>query len=286
MARIPKVVHYIYLSKGGSKLKPWSLVHHVCVASAARRINPDRIIVHCDQEPEGPWWKLTRDLVEIRLVTAPTSIYGNPLLNPAHKADVLRLGILHEEGGIYLDIDVLVHRDFDDLLDHELVMGAEGENAVHGVANSVMASAPGSRFIARWQKEYVWFRGESITKFWSEHSLQVPLKLSREFPDEITVLDERAFHWPLWTEEGLHALFADPRPGDVKGTYANHLWESKSWIQYLEDLTPGRVRTVDSAFHSWCRPYLDGVPDTYGGTKPMKKLVRYASRTLRKALRA
>ena len=34
---------------------------------------------------------------------------------------------LIEHGGIYLDADVLVHRDFDDLLGESVVLGREGD---------------------------------------------------------------------------------------------------------------------------------------------------------------
>ena len=43
-------------------------------------------------------------------------------------------------------------------------------------------------------------------------------------------------------------------------TYANHLWEGFAW-KYLEDLTPRRVRSVDTNFHLWARPLIDGLPD-------------------------
>src|SRR5262249_22978403 len=47
------------------------------------------------------------------------------------------------------------------------------------------------------------------------------------------------------------------------GVYANHLWESNAW-QFLDDLTPGRVRSVESNFHHWARPFLPDLPDSYG----------------------
>ena len=37
-----------------------------------------------------------------------TRIYGNEIEHFAHKADVIRLEVLRDYGGIYLDTDVLV----------------------------------------------------------------------------------------------------------------------------------------------------------------------------------
>ena len=46
----------------------------------------------------------------------PTEIFNNKLNRYAHKADIIRLEKLLEYGGIYLDIDVLTNKSFDDLL--------------------------------------------------------------------------------------------------------------------------------------------------------------------------
>lgn len=267
MSRIPKVLHYVFLSGSGLPSgKPWSLIHHVCVRSAVERIRPDAVIVHCDREPGGPWWQLTRPLVALLKVEAPADIFGNPLLHPAHQADVIRLEILLREGGIYLDIDVLVHRDFDDLLDeHSVVMGLEGPKGANGAANAVILAEPEAPFLRRWYEEYRSFRGRGREVHWSEHSVQMPWWLAQQHPNEIKLLDEKAFFWPLWTDDQLKLIFeAQDQDFDARATYANHLWESTAWERYLEHLTPGRVRRVESAFHRWCRPLVADLPNRYG----------------------
>src|SRR5262249_28035040 len=54
----------------------------------------------------------------------------------------------------------------------------------------------------------------------------------------------------------------EPIPSE--GVYANHLWESFSWADYLRYLTPARVRRIDSNFHSWVRPLIADLPDDFG----------------------
>src|SRR5215831_12654750 len=117
---IPKILHFCFgLSlKGGD----WSLVHHACVKSAVERLKPDQAFLYFEYEPRGPYWDLTRKLVRCERITAPRTVFGNPLIHYAHRADVVRLQKLIEVGGIYLDCDVLVHRDFDDLLDNSVVL--------------------------------------------------------------------------------------------------------------------------------------------------------------------
>src|SRR5262249_32162353 len=98
--------------------KPWSLVHHVCLSSAIERRKPTATILYCETEPSTPWWELSRSLLNVEKIRAPREIFGNPLIHPAHRADVVRLERLIQNGGIYLDVDVFVHASFDSLLGH------------------------------------------------------------------------------------------------------------------------------------------------------------------------
>jgi hypothetical protein len=244
--------------------KPWSLVHHVCLKSAVERIAPEQTLFYYEYEPSGPWWELSRELITPVRIEAPREIFGRPLPHVAHRADVVRLQKLLEHGGIYLDADVLVQRSFDDLLNHSAVLGQEGINAEWGLTNAVILAEPQSPFLRRWLEEYRTFRASPPgTDLWSEHSVRVPAILARAHPQEITVLPHTAFFWPLWTKEHLDWIFASNRPIPADQTYANHLWESMAW-KYLEDLTPLRVRSIDTNFHIWARPLIDGIPDSFG----------------------
>src|SRR5437588_4669094 len=139
---IPKVLHYCFGMSSDFGGKPWSLIHHVCLASAVQRIKPDNVFFYHEYEPTGPWWELSKALVQPVKITAPAEVFGKPLLHVAHKSDLVRLQKLIEHGGIYLDADVLVQRSFDDLLQFPAVLGREGE---WGTANAVILAEPGSK---------------------------------------------------------------------------------------------------------------------------------------------
>jgi hypothetical protein len=196
---------------------------------------------------------------------------------------VVRLQRLIEHGGIYLDADVLVQRSFDDLLNHATVLGQEGVNAEFGLANAVMLAEPRSAFLRRWVEKYRTFRGTGqIDGSYNEHSVQLPAKLARAHPEEITILPHTAFFWPLWSEDHLQWIFASDKPIPAADTYANHLWESKGW-KYMEDLTPRRVRKRNTNFHFWARPLIADLPDNYGAPSVGTQLQTAKTRTLRKA---
>lgn len=259
MSRVPKILHYTFGMASDFGGKPWSLVHYVCLKSAVERIAPEQTFLYYEFEPSGPWWELGRELITPVRIEAPREIFGRPLTHVAYRSDVVRLQKLIEHGGIYLDADVLVQRGFDDLLNHPAVLGQEGINAERGLANAVILAEPQSQFLRRWLEEYHSFRSER----WSEHSVALPARLARAYPSEITILPHTAFFWPLWIEEHLDWIFASNRPIPIDQNYANHLWEHVAW-KYLEDLTPRRVRSVDTNFHLWARPLLDGLPDNFG----------------------
>lgn len=195
---IPLILHYCYF--GG---KPWSLVHYACVKSAVERIKPERVLLHCDNEPSGPWWELTRPLVTVERLAAPTEIFGNRLFHPAHQADVVRLEALQKLGGIYLDIDVFVHRSFNPLLSNSVVLGEQKvDNTTGALCNAVLLAEPRAPFLAKWYSEYKSFRARGHDEHWDEHAVKVPYRLSKLYPGEITILPYTAFYWPTFLSSG------------------------------------------------------------------------------------
>ena len=259
MPRIPKTLHLVFGMRPDFGGKPWSLIHHVCLSSAVQRLQPDRVLFHYAHEPAGAWWQLSRPLVTLNRIAAPDSVFGNPLTHVAHMADVVRMQILIEHGGIYLDTDVLVQRSFDELLEHSVVMGRECACGFDGLANAVILAEPQAPFLRRWYEEYRSFDGRD----WNEHSVLLPARLAADHPEEVTVLSPKAFFWPTWEPDDLALLLNSPVELPLDETYANHLWESKIWGA-VRDMTPGEVRRGKGNFQRWAAPLLAGLPDQYG----------------------
>ena len=283
---IPKTLHYVFGMAPDAGGKPWSLVHYACLKSAVERIRPKDVYFYCEYEPRGPWWELTRKLVDLEKIKAPREIFGNPVIHPAHRADVVRLEKLISRGGIYLDADVFVHRPFDDLLSSATVLGKQVvDGAEFGFCNALILSEAQAPFLKRWFAEYHCFRSRGRDLFWDEHSVQIPLKLFRQFPQEVTALPHFAFFWPTFEPEGIRLIFDSSAEIDASKAYATHLWESVAWEPYLEYLTPGRVRAMDSNFHRWVRPLVASLPDAYGGPT-FSDHMTLAARALKKRVRS
>ena len=280
MTRVPRIVHYVVGMASDFGGKPWSLVHHACLMSAIERIRPDAVLFHYEYEPTGPWWKLSRPLVTLMPMKAPREIFGNPVEHVAHRAGVTRLRVLLEHGGIYLDADVLVQRSFDDLLEFSTAMGREGFETEYGLADAVIVAEKNAPFIARWLDSYRSFRSKGRDEFWAEHAVWIPAQLAKDYRDEIEILPHTAFFWPLWTEEHLNWIYRSTRPIET-GAYANHLWEAAAW-PYFRDLTPRRVRTVDTNFHRWLRPFVADLAGAYGAPGVATRTARLSVKCLRR----
>jgi hypothetical protein len=261
---IPKTLFYCFGLSPDFGGKPFGLMHYACIASALAHIRPDRCVVAFVHEPDTPWWHRLRPRIEPRRITAPTEVFGNPLRHYAHQADVWRMRTLLEEGGIYLDADVLVVRDFAPLLDHAMVLGLQQDALGEGLCNAVMLAAPGAPFMQRWYDSYRSFRSRGRDQYWDEHSVRIPRQLAAEHGHEIAILPTSAFFTPNPSDAGIDRLFADPAPLCVPDAFAHHLWESNAWVPYIDGLTVAEVRGRDTAFHHLARPHLADLPDDFG----------------------
>jgi hypothetical protein len=115
--RIPSILHYVYgLAEdkdfGG---RPFEFHSYCAIASALEHIKPERVMFHHRQLPKGFHFNETLALAESKgipfemmQVRDVTSIFGRPVEHHAHKADVIRLEVLRDWGGIYLDMDTFV----------------------------------------------------------------------------------------------------------------------------------------------------------------------------------
>lgn len=141
-------------------------------------------------------------------------------------------------------------RPFTDLRRLNLSMGLEGSD---GLCNAVMVGAPNTSFINRWWDEYKDFNPETQ---WAYHSVLVPRRLAREHPDEITVLSERAFFWPMWIH--LKAMYDIDDGYDYHDNYAVHLWTSADERQRnrLAALSPDTIWEGRGSFHRLMRLFL------------------------------
>ena len=129
MSKIPNNIHIIYglsptfgwdeythfVSEVGKtmtrpKADVFNIIRYLTIKSAHDVNKPDNIFFYYKHKPYGEWWDRALDYITPVEIEPPTEIFGNPVNHFAHQADVIRLQLLIEEGGIYLDSDVLCNK--------------------------------------------------------------------------------------------------------------------------------------------------------------------------------
>lgn len=237
---IPNILHYVQLSNGG---RPWKFHHYLSVKSAVERSGVDTINIWIDTEPTGDYWDKTKTLpINIIHIETPTEIFGIPITQQAHKSDVLRLQILIEYGGIYVDTDTIFVKSFKSLLNNKFVLGQQGIDGIEGLCPAVILSEVNSVFANQWLLGFndSFKGGPPGSDTWCTHSVHYPLWLSKQIPEEITILNHDAFFWPLYHQSHMEAMFVQNHV--FSNAYSHHLWES-SGKQYLD------VLTIDNVLH-------------------------------------
>lgn len=119
---IPNTVHYVWLLKNATEFRmPFKVF--VSVYSAHLFWKPDKIYIHTDAKPEilrdaqvsgDVWTKRILSLPGItpNLIQAPNvTEKGIQVVHMEHKADFLRMAVLRDFGGVYLDTDAVPLRD-------------------------------------------------------------------------------------------------------------------------------------------------------------------------------
>ena len=228
---------------------PFSLPHFLAVKSAYDVNLPDKMFMHCKHQPENnEYWERAKKYFEIVITEPPKAIYGNPIYHYAHMSDIVRLNALNWVGGIYMDVDTICVKPFDDFLHHNFVMGKQHDN---GLCNALMMAAPKSEFGKLYFESYATFEGKES---WDEHGCKMPNTLATLFPTLIHVEPELSFFYPTpW--DGLGLLYRKCIPS-MEGKYSFHLWESCAWKDYLSKVDENWIRTSNSTYAFAAKRFL------------------------------
>ncbi|XP_055346106.1 uncharacterized protein LOC129593692 [Paramacrobiotus metropolitanus] len=98
-------VHYV---KFTPRRIPLRFLDYVSIRSALNNVKPDKVLVHGDTEPTGPYWELLRKtgMVAHRF-RQPTKTAGKTKVKfREHWADMAKLDVVLEYGGVAADFDV------------------------------------------------------------------------------------------------------------------------------------------------------------------------------------
>lgn len=261
--KVPSVIHYTFgLTGDDSPTIPY--YQYLAIRSAIVVLKPKVIMFHYFNEPRGPWWDRLKDLPQVIHVKPRqfNTIFENEISEEKSKSDVIRLEALIRWGGIFLDPDVYVIRDFlsAGLLNEPVVMGMESQLDMSkheldpsGLNNGVILSEPNSRFIRDWLNTYESFN-QTEPKI---HSLEIPWKLARMNPSYVTVLNRLGLFWPLYDDDAInmvHSTNPEAFNFDLTAQFTYKSWEDIA-SDKLDILNPSNLKTIKTPFTRMARRF-------------------------------
>ena len=157
----PNIVHYIKLSQSERAIHTdLLLLDYVSILSVDRYYKPDKIVIHCNRQPTGKYWKMAQSLktkIETRHADRPLAVgrlKKRPIAIP-HEADILKSSIAYDEGGLIIDFDIVilngeVVRKQQSI--SECVIGLERECTF--VNAGFLSCVPRTKYIQTWRDSY------------------------------------------------------------------------------------------------------------------------------------
>lgn len=220
---IPNNIHFIWISSPDYGVPKFGFWEWVAIRSAIKANPMWNITVWTDHRITGKYWNAIKSLVRSRPIATPDMVFGNPIPHPAHKCDWLRIKVLQDHGGVYLDLDTITVKTFDGWLDESpgtmIVETANGSTV--GLCNAVIAAEKNAPFLSRWAEKFRNFRSKGRDQFWNESAVLWPHQTFLEKLDFHT-LSPWAFFLPDWTEQGIKAMFDEVH--EYPQAIGHHLW--------------------------------------------------------------
>jgi len=217
---VPNICHFI---AGMTPNEEFKFVYYVSVISAIKINKPKKVNYFYSYEPHGRWWEELKKIkeVEFHQVPLPTHFGEKEIIYPQHRADKLRIEILREHGGVYLDFDTICVRPYAEILKYKYAMGIEEEGK--SVCNAIIFSEPNAEFLDLWAEPY-----EKVfePEGWAEACVHLPSQVARDNPSKITLLEPELFYRPMYYE--TEKIFSDPCPVIPENLYILHLWNKFS----------------------------------------------------------
>jgi len=250
----PNTIHYVY--PAWPNTRPLSYVNYICVKSAIENHHPDKVKFWIDGDPvDNEWWRKIQDMVTVERRPMNGSYRGIGIEWPQHQSDVTRLEILKEEGGIYLDTDVLVLPSFEIILDEEsddFVIGTEpGDKSL---CNAVMMSPKKHPFIEEWLDV---MPAALASNVWAKGGVVSPFEIAESYTTNLVIMEADNFcpfdlHYPYAFEPRLtraaEALTVD--------SSAIHLFETY-WRDTIKNITPEWVEKNDCYFSRFVKGEIE-----------------------------
>ena len=217
---IPNIIHFVFGLK--EQKEEFLFCYYISILSSKLVNNPEKIYFHYHFEPFGFFWEKTKKIVELHKVDIPEKIGNIDIIYTEHRADTVRINMLKEYGGIYMDIDTISIRPYKFLLTKNFSMCRQ-KSPKNTLCNAVIFANKNSIFLDKWIDNYA---KNFNNKGWGESSLNLPYNLSKIYKNEIYITDSDFFCEPSW--DNIENIFYNNIEKIPENLITLHLWNNKS----------------------------------------------------------
>jgi len=253
---IPKTIHYLFGLDCNFCNKPFEYFHYLNILSAVKINSNYNINFYYYHRPNSIFFDKLNDICNlIKIENIEVYKQTHEFAYTEHLSDFIRLDLLYKFGGIYLDIDTICIKPFDDLLQNKFVLGYEMANqgcdvdeVIIGLCNAAMMSEKNSLFSQIWIDDYY----KNYNSIWNYNSVVRPLELYYKNPELIHVEPRKSFFKYSWDENGKRQMFDQNL--DTSDCYSLHLWESKNYhilSKYDEEYIKCNNDTVSNLYKKY-----------------------------------
>lgn len=212
---VPNIVHFVLLKENTTEL---DFISATCILAAFLNQNPQKVVLHTNaQHFHGKYWNITSTILGSKLhkssVSRPTHVFGSPLSSIFHASDVIRIKVLQEEGGIFLDLDTFLVRPLDEFFKYDVTLGWPKDQ---NIGTQIILAKPQAKFINLWLQSYKDYRASMWYYNAGEAPTQVILKKNPSLVHRVTEafgvqgLSRELYqleHWDQWKEYfAIHLL--------------------------------------------------------------------------------
>lgn len=226
---VPNIIHYIWLGKD-----KFDFMYFVSILSGYKKQHPCLIFLYYDTLPSGQWWNLlllyVPNIIPVN-VTPPSEIANKKILYVQHKSDILRLQILKEYGGIYLDTDQLLFTSLDKFRNRECTMGMAADGYL---GSAVIVARKNSEFIRKWKDSYSAYKPNA----WGENSVINATKLAKQNPNLIYVEKHYCSFYP-------HPYYLSKQNYKWSHSYGLHIYKPGR-MEQLKQLNFSSIRKLNN----------------------------------------
>lgn len=254
---IPNNIHFIYYS-----YPKVEFTHFLAVASVFKKQQPNNIYIYNDYEPELDFlWECMKKYATIIKNEPPSSYNGVPLTSWQYKADIRRMELLNDQGGVYMDMDIMTLKSFKHLLENHCVVGIENAESqtetdpqkVYSVSNAILMSEPHNQFISDWYTEI----GDNLqNKEWAHHAVVLPKLMLEKNKYNVHIEPRQSFMYFSFRDPFIFDGKSTERKPELDNSYVIHLWETIWKRDYLSKIDINWFKNQKNIFTELFQEYI------------------------------